>query len=142
MKIQDVMTRDVATANAGDSVVSAVRLMKALNIGCVVITGGSAVRGIVTDRDLLMRGFVADKWFEEPGLGAYVTTPVITVRPDTDVLEAVHLMRVNSVKRLPVEQDGKLVGIVSWADLAHSLDEPLHDLIASQSKARQMAAVG
>lgn len=142
MKIQDVMTRDVATAGVGDSVVAAMRLMKNRNIGCVVITNGGFVRGIVTDRDLLLRGFTADKWFEEPGLSAYMTSPVITVRPDTDVLEAVHLMRVNSVKRLPVEQAGKLVGIVSWGDLAHALDEPLHDLVASRSKARQMVSIG
>ena len=141
MKIEDIMTRDVATAGTDDSVVTAVRLMKDRNIGCVLITNEGSVRGIVTDRDLLLRGFADEQWFEHPGLSDYMTSPVITVDPDTDILEAVHLMQENSVKRLPVEQGGRFVGIVSWADLAHALDEPLHDLVASQSKSRPMAGI-
>ena len=87
------------------------------------------LKGVLTDRDILVRcvanggGLGADK------ISAHMTSPVVSISPQTDVFEAVRTMRNHGVQRLPVEEGGKLAGIVSMGDIAQAMDEPIHDLV-------------
>lgn len=140
MKIKDVMATDVLTVSPDTEAVEAAKTMERQNVGCIVVADSGKVTGVLTDRDLLIRSHTDGNCFTGHAVSEFMTSPVITVTPDEDVLSAIHTMNENSVRRLPVEQDGKLIGIVSWADLASALDRPLHDLVTGQSKMRTMAA--
>jgi CBS domain-containing protein len=120
-QVRDVMTAHPATVKAHASIKDAARVMREQNIGDVIISDEGKVRGIVTDRDIAVRAVADDR----PG-----STPVEEVcshqtfacSPGDGVDRAVALMREHSVRRLPVVDEGKLVGVVSIGDLAMERD--------------------
>jgi CBS domain-containing protein len=96
--------------------------MKAQDVGGVVVTDAAGqVRGIVSDRDVAIRG-VADGKGPEARIEEVLSEEIVTVAPDNTVADAVRLMRKHAVRRLPVVVDGKPVGIVSLGDLAVERD--------------------
>ena len=116
--VREVMTRDVVTLPRDASIVEAARLMRDNGIGDVVVTDGERAEGIVTDRDIVIRA-VADG--KEPGsvrLDQVVSEDLTAVAPDDSVDRAVQIMRQRAIRRLPVVEAGKPVGIVSLGDLA------------------------
>ena len=116
--VREVMTRDVVTLPRDASIVEAARLMRDNGIGDVVVTDGDRAEGIVTDRDIVIRA-VADG--KEPGsvrLDQVVSEDLTAVAPDDPVDRAVQIMRERAIRRLPVVEAGKPVGIVSLGDLA------------------------
>lgn len=121
--IETVMTTEVETVDANAALIDAAKLMHDRDIGDVVIVDDGSVVGIVTDRDITIRGTARGA---EP-----TTTPVrdvmsgdlVAVETDQTVDEAIALMRENALRRLPVIQDGRLAGIVSLGDLAVQRDE-------------------
>ena len=139
MKIHDVMTIDPAVASAGTSVFEAMRLMLERRVSGLPVTDAHGVLvGIVTEGDFLRRGELGTEkhrrrwveWLTSPGkladeytdahalsVGQIMTTDVQTITPDAALVEAVQAMEKHHIKRLPVIANGKLVGIVSRADL-------------------------
>jgi CBS domain-containing protein len=116
--VREVMTRDVVTLPRDASIVEAAKLMRDNGIGDVVVTDGDRAEGIVTDRDIVIRA-VADG--KEPGsvrLDQVVSKDLTAVAPDDSVDRAVQIMRERAIRRLPVVEAGKPVGIVSLGDLA------------------------
>jgi CBS domain-containing protein len=116
--VREIMTRDVVTLPRDASIVEAARLMRDNGIGDVVVTDGDRAEGIVTDRDIVIRA-VADG--KEPGsvrLDQVVSEDLTAVAPDDSVDRAVQIMRERAIRRLPVVEAGKPVGIVSLGDLA------------------------
>lgn len=116
--VREVMTRDVVTLPRDASIVEAAKLMRDNGIGDVVVTDGDRAEGIVTDRDIVIRA-VADG--KEPGsvrLDQVVSEDLTAVAPDDSVDRAVQIMRERAIRRLPVVEAGKPVGIVSLGDLA------------------------
>jgi len=138
MKLKDIMSKNVLTLGANESVTTAAKRMKALNVGCLIITG-SGVQGIITDRDLAVRCIAAKHASNDCKVGDHMTKAVISAEPDMDVLDAAHLMTERQVKRMPVMDHGKLVGIVSLSDIAIALDKPMHDLLLGMGAARRAA---
>jgi CBS domain-containing protein len=116
MNIRDVMTSNPRTVSPEDTIQNAARIMRDEDTGVVpVVENGKAV-GIVTDRDIVVRA-VADGQLDRP-VREIVSGDVITARPDMSTKEAAQLMSEHQVRRLPVVENERLVGIVSIGDLA------------------------
>ncbi|WP_030488142.1 CBS domain-containing protein [Micromonospora chokoriensis] len=116
--VGEFMTTRLVTMDGNDTLIAAAQEMRDSAIGDVVVTNGDSVVGIVTDRDITVRG-VAENM--DPGstrLNQITTRDVITVSQHDDAVAAADLMRTYAVRRLPVVDDGRLVGLVSMGDLA------------------------
>ncbi|GIG74548.1 CBS domain-containing protein [Planosporangium flavigriseum] len=115
--VREVMTRDPITMDV-DTVISAIaRQMRDAYISDVIVTEGDRVRGIVTERDILIRAVAEDADPRATTAGDVLTRDLVTVAPDDDIKAAEGLMRVNGIKHLPVCDGDRLVGIVALGDL-------------------------
>ena len=104
-----------------DSVARAARLLYRNNVGALpVCAADGRLRGVVTDRDIVLRCVAAEINPAETLVREVMSRNLVTVSPDEDVREACRLMAEGQVRRLPVVERGKLVGILSLADLARS----------------------
>ncbi|MFZ3567193.1 CBS domain-containing protein [Streptomyces sp. BH097] len=120
--VREVMTPGVVAVRPDASLVEAAQLMRAQDIGDVLVTDGTQVVGVLTDRDIALRA-VADGADPLTVSAEAVCTPhPVAVGPDDEVSAAVALMREHAVRRLPVVQDGQAVGMVSLGDLALTRD--------------------
>ena len=118
-KVADIMTRDVETVGPTATVQEVAERMKAANIGSVPICLDSHLVGTITDRDITIRVTAEGRDPQVTAVRDVMSQPVVTVRPQQDVLEAEQLMHDHQVRRLPVvEQDGRLVGYVTTATIA------------------------
>jgi CBS domain-containing protein len=120
--VSDVMTRSPETVEVSDTVVEAARRMRDADTGDVIVLDNGRVVGILTDRDITLRIVAEDKDLSTPVGEACTTTDLQTVGPDTSLDQAVQLMRGNAVRRLPVVENDRAVGIISLGDLAIELD--------------------
>lgn len=119
MKIRDVMTRPVIRIHPEEPVSVAARALEHYNIGALPVCGSDGqLRGLVTDRDLVTRCLAADRQPGQTRVDQVMTGQVVTVGPDATTEEAARLMGARQVRRLPVVERGKLVGMVSLGDLA------------------------
>ena len=134
MLVESVMKRDVGRISPDASLMDAAKLMKQNNLGSLVVTNSGRVTGVITDRDIVVRCAAEGAGLGTEKVSAHMSSPVVTVTPQTDIFEAVHTMRNHGIQRLPVEQDDKLVGIVSMGDIAQAVDGPLHDLVIGNWK--------
>ncbi len=110
--VAQVMTKKVVTAEASQPVKDILQVMADKGIGCVVITEESCPTGILTERDIVRRILQKDDIL---GLQAkeIMTQPLISVTPDTPVIDALNLMSEKNIRRLPVAQDNRLKGIIT-----------------------------
>jgi CBS domain-containing protein len=116
--VRDVMTPDPVALPADTPVQHAARVMRERDIGDVLVVDGEALHGIVTDRDLVVRGLA-----ERDDLSGYTvrdlcTEHPVTAAPDEDAHTAVARMRENAVRRIPVIEGGRPVGVLSLGDAA------------------------
>ena len=117
MKLQEIMVKDVVQAAPDETIGAAGKRMRESAVGCLVITVAGAVKGIITDRDLLAC-LAAEHDPYRCQIAAHMRRPVHVLRPDEDLASAAAVMRDRCIKRLPIAQNGKLLGIVSLSDLA------------------------
>jgi len=122
MKVKEVM-KNVKTVLAGSSVRDAARKMNESRIGCLVVINGKKLMGIVTERDILSKVTANDKIPSRMKVSEIMTSKVITVNPDSFIDDAVYLMIKNKIKKLPVMEDGELVGILTATDIVANSDE-------------------
>lgn len=133
--VADIMARNVQTAPADTPVRAATRQMRDADTGDVVVTDGDRLLGILTDRDVAVRVVAEDRDASTPVREICSGQDVATVAPDTSVDSAAELMRRKAVRRLPVIQDGRVVGVVSLGDLAVERDpsSALADISAAEA---------
>jgi CBS domain-containing protein len=117
MRIADIMTQGVVTADMGDTLRHVGELMRDRNVGSVVICDGGRPVGVITDRDLAL-AVVADKVDPDTRVGEHASRPIVTGEVEMQIEEAVALMIQHRVRRLPVTDGDGLVGIVTIDDLA------------------------
>lgn len=116
--IADRMTRGVRSLDADDSMMFAAQAMDELNVGSIPVCQDERLIGIVTDRDIVVRG-VAQGLDGDTKLSELMSKGVQSCREDQAVEDAVRLMRANKIRRVPVvDADGRLVGIVALGDLS------------------------
>ena len=131
--IRDVMTAHPVTLQATASVVDAARAMRDSDIGDVIVVENGRICGIVTDRDIAVRGVAEGRNISTLTLGDICSRQLTTLSPTDSVEDAVLLMREKALRRLPVVEGGKPVGIVSLGDLAVTQD--LHSTLGNISAA-------
>jgi CBS domain-containing protein len=120
--IRDLMTEDPASVEADATVQDAAELMDKQDIGNVLVVDGGEVTGIVTDRDIAVR-VVAKGEGPDTKVSEAATTDLQSLSPDDSIDDAIKKMEDADVRRLPVVEDGKPVGIVSLGDLAKAKDQ-------------------
>ncbi|MBF9132424.1 CBS domain-containing protein [Plantactinospora sp. S1510] len=116
--VGEFMTTRLVTMDGGDTLTAAARVMRDSAIGDVIVTNGDSVVGIVTDRDITVRGVAEEMNASTATLNQILTQDVVTVTQYDDAVAAADLMRTYGVRRLPVVEDGRLIGLVSLGDLA------------------------
>lgn len=134
MKISEVMSTSVVSVSPTQSVAEAAKLMSDNNIGAVPVADNGKIRGMLTDRDIVLRCVAQNLSAQTTKAGDVMTTGPVFVTGDTDVNDAMMLMSNEQVRRLPVLQNGKLAGFVSLADIARRHTGPeLADAISDIS---------
>ena len=121
LPISDVMVKDVATMSINETVFSAAKNMFEKRISCIIVLDGDKVTGILTETDFLKRIAARKREFTHIEIARLMTSPVISISPDTSVLQAGTIAEENHVKKLPVIDNGKLVGIITQTDLVRVL---------------------
>ncbi len=119
--VADLMTRPTATCPADAEIRAAAALMRDRDTGDVVVVDHDTVRGIVTDRDIVVRALADGKGPETP-LAEVLSGQVVAVAPDDRIEKVVDLMREHAVRRIPVVDGGRLAGVISIGDLAMERD--------------------
>ena len=123
MKVSEVMTRDVQTVRPDQPVQQAANFMLNADAGSIPVTEGDRLIGMITDRDIAVRG-IAKGYGPDTPVRELMTDDLVVVRIDEDVEEASAKMSEAQVRRLPViDQDERLCGIVSLGDLARETDD-------------------
>lgn len=115
--LREIMTTDCVTVTLKDNVYEAAVKMKQEDTGFIPVVDGKKLIGVLTDRDLVIRGYAAKKE-GSTAIKEVMSDKVYSVSPDTTVDEAAKVMAKEQIRRLPVVENGELVGIVSIGDLA------------------------
>jgi CBS domain-containing protein len=131
--VEEIMTHDPRTVDAGDPLVEAARQMRDGDVGDVIVTKGGEVTGIVTDRDIVVRAIADGRAPDSTLVSEVATSDVRALEPSQSVDDAVQAMREHDIRRLPVVDGGRPVGIVSLGDLAveRDPDSALADISAA-----------
>ncbi len=119
MNISEIMTEHVISINEDEPVIAAARLMKQHNIGSLPVRDGkNKLKGIVTDRDIVLRCVAGNINPQEVRIGEVMSRSLITASPFEDTEKVAERMGMSQIRRLPVTEDGILVGIVALGDIA------------------------
>ncbi len=125
MQVSDIMTLDPETCQPGSTLREVARKMSAGDFGSMPVVEGDRLVGVVTDRDIAIRG-VAEGLGSDAEVGQVMTPDPVCVSPDTDVEEAVDIMEEEQIRRLYVtNDDDQLIGVVALADIALAEDDEL-----------------
>ena len=120
--VSDIMTADPVTVEPQTSVTAVARLMRDRDLGAVLVTDGDRLRGLVTDRDLVVRALAEGGDLEQTTVAGACSDDLVTVAPDDDLDRAIRLMREHAVRRVPMVDHGRPVGIVSLGDATMERD--------------------
>jgi len=120
LKLENLMVRDVVTVEAKTTVREAVELMNKLEIGCLVVVDGETPTGIVTERDMLKRVLVETRNPMLTEVSEVMTKPLVSAKPEMNIGDTLKLMFELKIKKLPVIENGHLVGLVTLTDLVRS----------------------
>lgn len=121
MQIRELMNPMVVTIEPGSSAALAARLLSRHNVGALpVCSADKRLRGVVTDRDIVLRCVAAEEDPAQTPVRDIMTRYPTAADPEMDCRAAAHLMARHQIRRLPVVEQGKLVGILSLGDLAGS----------------------
>jgi CBS domain-containing protein len=135
MKIRDVMTSNPTTVSPDDTIQTAARIMRAQDTGAVPVVKNGRVLAVLTDRDIVVR-VVAEGASGTGPVSEIATNDVVCASPDMSTREASELMSEHQIRRLPVVENDRLVGIVSIGDLAvkEGKDSRIGDTLQSISE--------
>ncbi len=137
------MIGEVITIEANLTVRKAVRLMNDREIGCLVAIKDGKPVGIVTERDMLKRVLVEGRDPRAVEVAEVMSKPLLFMEPEKEIEEAVKLMFKHKIKKLPVVENGRLVGLVTLADLIHSseVNKLLEDLPLKKAPRRMKKVI-
>jgi CBS domain-containing protein len=132
-KVRDVMTAEPIVLQQDQSIADAAQAMRDSAVGAVLVVDGDRLCGLVTDRDIVVRA-VAEARPPGSPVGQVVSPDLIAVSADDEADDAARVMQAHAIRRLPVMDHGRIVGIVSIGDLAVSRgeDSALADISAAE----------
>lgn len=116
MKVKELM-REAFVVDKNISLSEAAKIMGSKNVGSLMYVSGKSIKGILTERDLLKN------FSKNTKISEIMSKDLITIGPDEELQAALELMNQHKIKRLPVVEDGKLVGIITATDLLSNADE-------------------
>ncbi|HYH00666.1 MAG TPA: CBS domain-containing protein [Terriglobales bacterium] len=123
MKIRDIMTTEIEVAEPEDTLEDVAVMMRDQDVGAIPVVEDDELIGIITDRDIVVRCVAEGKDPSEIAADEIISGDLHTITPDDDIEEARRIMADMQIRRLPVVDDGRLVGMVSLGDLAVKTDE-------------------
>jgi len=118
LKVEDVMVKEVITIDENATVKEAAEVMNKFEIGCLIAIRKGKAMGIITERDLLKRVVADAKDANKTKVKDIMSSPLVVVEPTMDLEEAVKLMFQMKIKKLPVVDGKRLVGLISLTDIA------------------------
>lgn len=121
MELKDIMVRNVVTIDSEASVKEAAKHMNLYEIGCLIVMDKDKVSGILTERDLLTKVVEAAKNADKTKVKDITSTKLVTGTSDMDVVDAARLMLNKKIKKLPIVNNGKLVGLVTFTDIVRTV---------------------
>ena len=121
LEVCDIMNKDVVTISPEENAAAAVERMARDNMSCIVVTEGQSVVGILTETDILKKVAIKDVDTESLTVAHIMSQPVESVPPNMSVLDAGNLAEEKHIRRLPVIEDNRLVGIITQTDLIQVL---------------------
>ena len=121
------MAENVVTADPEMPVPEAAKLMLKEDVGCLVVMTGDKIGGIVTDRDLLACAAQGHN-MQKCSISNHMSSPVVSVPPDTLLINLAKVMAASQIKRVPITENGKLAGIISFSDIADDMDDQVADM--------------
>lgn len=140
--VKDVMIQNVVTIDAGATLLQAAETMRDANVGMLPVMAGDVLRGIVTDRDLVIRAMTRDVRPSEAYVGECLTEPPRCAEPDWSLDEAMEEMARQQVGRLPiVDAGGRVLGVVTLSSLALRSPKQQEALETAQEVSRRSARV-
>src|SRR5205823_429828 len=123
MKISEIMTTDIKKATPDNTLADIAAMMRDEDIGALPVVQDGELRGIVTDRDIVVRAIAEGKEPSTTTVQEVLSEEVESVEPDDDIEEAADVMAAHQIRRLPVVEDGKLIGMVSLGDISVKHEE-------------------
>ena len=121
MKVRDCMCNKVYWVEPNETVNNVAKLMQEKHVGCIpVCDEGKNILGLITDRDIVLRGVACDKDTSTMPVSSLMTKTVYTITPEVEITEASKLMCDYQIKRVPVLENNAIVGIVTLGDLANN----------------------
>ncbi len=124
-QVRELMTPDPEHLSADDTLVTAAQRMRDADVGSLPICDADGqVTGIVTDRDIVVKCIADGGNPSSATVGSIASEMVYTVRPDDQIENALTVMEDHQVRRLPIVENGRLVGMLAQADVARTMSEP------------------
>jgi CBS domain-containing protein len=117
-KVQDIMSKDVKVCTPDEPLTAAAKIMRDINCGSVPVCEGKKIVGMITDRDIVINCVADGKDCSSVHCRDSMTSNVITCSPETDAHECARMMADHQIRRIPVVQNGEMVGICAIGDLA------------------------
>lgn len=143
MKTKEVMSTHVHKIDFNDTCAAAAVEMRNADVGCLVVTSNHSVRGVITDRDIVVRCLSEGHDSRNCPVSHHMTSPAVVTSMDTDMLETAHLMKEKHITRIPVVENDHVIGLVSLSDIAYAVDQAkagmdivLHDLLVGMGANR------
>jgi len=121
MLVKDVMTKNVMKIESSASAKKAAELMAKYDIGCLIVMNDGKPIGIVTERDMLKRVLLQLRDLRMTRVDDVMSTPLIASNPVTELAEALRLMNERRIKKLPIVEDGVLIGLLTLTDVVRSV---------------------
>lgn len=120
--IKSEMKKDVVVIDRDEPVIEAAKILARRRIGCLVVVGEGKPVGVMTERDILNHAVVPEKNLKETRVKEIMTKTPITLNPENTIEEASHLFNTKKIKKLPITEKGKLVGILTQTDLLNAME--------------------
>lgn len=135
MQLKAIMKKNLVSISPAASIVEAAWKMKNKNVGCLLVAEEGTLKGVLTDRDIVLSVVADGKDPLDMRVRDVMQTKIVSCTPETDVLEATRVMAVNRVRRLPILADGKVQGVVSITDLTRVVEEEIENLFSLRAAA-------
>ncbi|KKN28001.1 hypothetical protein LCGC14_0858810 [marine sediment metagenome] len=134
MNVKEVMTKDLITLEPDASILDAAQLMKKFNVGTILITQNDKLTGILTDRDIVLRLIAENIDCQDAKLKDFMSQSPVSVSSNEDIQFVADMMAEHQIKRLPIIENNKLVGIVTLGDLSMVAPEQAQEVLEQCSK--------
>jgi signal-transduction protein with cAMP-binding, CBS, and nucleotidyltransferase domain len=135
IRVLDAMTNKPVTVDENISLQDCAKKMEKENIGSLLVSKNKNVIGIITEQDLVHKVVAKNLDVKKP-VKTVMETKLITIRPDADIFEALERMKKNDIRHLPVEENKRIIGLITWKDIL-KIEPQLFDLVVESFEIRE-----